>query len=384
MIMMHDFLSNNRRELESRCIAKADLRPAREATALQLSAGVPLFLDQLIRTLEAEQTETAASDSLRISGPSGGGTPVFSEMGTGAAEHGRQLFALRFSIDQLVHGYGDLCQSITDLAVERAAPFNVSEFRTLNRCLDNVIADAVTEYGYQRDQETAGEHASAVRHQLGSFANEMRDLTKTANLAFAALKAAHLGVAGATGTLLERSLSGLDSLIDAALAESSTPASGSPASDAFQLASMIKDVSQAADVEAQATGCRCLVSEVDPRLAVHADRKLISASVAALLRNAFRVSAPRSEIVLNAYASGDRILIDVKDGCGGLKPGDAEKMFPAGVSPGQASSGFGLGLSIARRDVESSAGSLTVRDVPGEGCVLTINRPRYLKEATDS
>ena len=52
-------------------------------------------------------------------------------------------------MDQVIHDYGDLCQAITELAFEQAAPFETKEFRTLNRCLDNAIADAVTEFTYQ-------------------------------------------------------------------------------------------------------------------------------------------------------------------------------------------------------------------------------------------
>ena len=55
--------------------------------------------------------------------------------------------ALGYTADQVVHDYGDLCQAITDLAFERDAPFAVDEFRTLNRCLDNAIADAVLTTG---------------------------------------------------------------------------------------------------------------------------------------------------------------------------------------------------------------------------------------------
>lgn len=40
-------------------------------------------------------------------------------------------------------------------------------------------------------------------------------------------------------------------------------------------------------------------------------------------------------------------------------------------------SGLGLGLSISRRSVEAYDGVLSVRDVPGTGCVFTINLPRY-------
>jgi hypothetical protein len=141
---MHAFLSNNRDELISRCKAKVAQRPKRAATAEQLANGVPLFLEQLTRTLEAE-VQGDVGKSLRISGASGGGATTLSEIGISAAEHGKRLLELGFTVDQVVHDYGDLCQAITDLAVERDAPFSVDEFRTLNRCLDNAIADAVTE-----------------------------------------------------------------------------------------------------------------------------------------------------------------------------------------------------------------------------------------------
>ena len=58
-----------------------------------------------------------------------------SEIGVPAARHGKELLALGFTVDEVVHDYGDLRQAITGLALERDAPFLVDEFRTLNRCL---------------------------------------------------------------------------------------------------------------------------------------------------------------------------------------------------------------------------------------------------------
>jgi len=73
----------------------------------------------------------------------------------------------------------------------------------------------------------------------------------------------------------------------------------------------------------------------------------------------------------------DRILIDVKDHCGGLPAGDAERMFQPFTQNGADKTGLGLGLSIARRSVEGSNGTLSVRDVPGTGCIFTVSLPRY-------
>ena len=97
-----------------------------------------------------------------------------------------------------------------------------------------------------------------------------------------------------------------------------------------------------------------------------------------LLQNAFKFTHPHSEVTLHAYSAGDRVLIDVKDNCGGLPAGFAQKMFEPFTQGSLDRSGLGLGLSIARRAVESDGGRLTVLDVPGKGCVFSVSLPRAL------
>lgn len=118
---MHKFLANNREELIARCKSKVAQRPRRAATEAQLANGIPLFLDQLMRTLQAQENGELG-ESFKISGAAGGDATSLSEMGLSAAAHGKALLGLGFSVDQVVHDYGDLCQAITDLAVEREAP----------------------------------------------------------------------------------------------------------------------------------------------------------------------------------------------------------------------------------------------------------------------
>jgi len=169
---MHNFLSSNRAELLSRCKSKVAQRPQRAATEQQLANGIPLFIEQLIRTLEAEEDDKTA-DSIRISGPSGGDSLALSEMGVGSAAHGKALLELGYTMDQVVHDYGDLCQAIMDLAFERDAPFAIGVFRTLNRCLDNAIADAVMEFSFQRDTQIARQQSlDATEHDVALKAYE--------------------------------------------------------------------------------------------------------------------------------------------------------------------------------------------------------------------
>lgn len=373
--MMHEFLTANRRALIERCRCKVAQRPAPLATAEELEHGIPLFLDQLIKTLRVEQTREPMR-SRKVSGPEDG-TQALSEIGETATLHGRELLQHGFTVDQVVHDYGDLCQAITGLAFEQNAPIETDEFRTLNRCLDNGIAVAVTEFNYQRDFLVAAKQAHAVNERLGFFAHELRNLINSATLAVIAIKEGNVGLTGATAAVLDRSLVGLRNLIDRSLSEVRTTAGMPVQHRLFSLANFIAETRISASLEAKIKGCRLSVSVVDPELAVDADRDLLCSAVGNLLQNAFKFTRPHTEVTLNAYAAADRILIDVQDNCGGLPSGDAETIFQPFTQSDDDKSGLGLGLSIARRGVEANEGILSVRDKPGSGCVFTIDLPRH-------
>jgi len=122
-------------------------------TATELLHGIPLFLDQLTDTLR-DEAASGSHDRFEVSV-----VPRDLRKRSGAAEieatagrHGSELLLKeRDSVDQVVHDYGDVCQAVTELALEENAVITTDEFRILNRCLDNAIADAVTEFERQRD-----------------------------------------------------------------------------------------------------------------------------------------------------------------------------------------------------------------------------------------
>ncbi|MBA3563201.1 MAG: HAMP domain-containing histidine kinase [Gammaproteobacteria bacterium] len=377
--MMYEFLIANRMELIGRCRAKVAQRSAPSATGEELEHGITLFLEQLIKTLRVEQTSEPMR-SRKVSGPSGGGgggKPVLSEIGETAAQHGRELLQHGFTVEQVVHDYGDLCQAVTDLAFEHNVPIEIDEFRTLNRCLDNAIAVAVTEFNYQRDFVAAGRQAHALNERLGFFAHELRNLLNTATLALTAIKAGNVGLGGATGAVLDRSLVGLRNLIDRSLTEVRMTAGVPVQNRLFSLADFIAEVKLSASLEAQVRECSLTISHVDPELAVDADRDLLFSAVGNLLQNAFKFTLPHTVITLNAYAAADRILIDVEDKCGGLPPDDAKKMFLPFTQGAADKTGLGLGLSISRHSIEANEGILSVRDIPDSGCIFTIDLPRH-------
>ncbi|MGJ7571540.1 sensor histidine kinase [Variovorax sp. RB2P76] len=371
---MRNFLTNNREELVLRCKSKVAKRPRRAATEQQLANGIPMFLDQLIRTFVAEDADKPA-ESIRISGPSGGDSLALSEMGVTATAHGKELLKLGYTVDQVVHDYGDLCQAVTDLAFERDASFAVEEFRTLNRCLDNAIADAVTEFSFQRDTQIARQQSLDATERFGFLVHELRNSLGTATLAIHALELGNMTVGGATGTVLKRSLSAMGTLISRALAE---VRSGAPEQrQTFSLAAFIKEAETAAQLVASAADCIFEVSPVDPLLAIRGNRELLLAALANLLQNAFKFTHPHTDVALKAYEFGEHVLIEVEDHCGGLPPGIAARMFAPFNQHSSDKSGLGLGLSIAHQSVEADLGTLTVRDMPGTGCVFAICLPRH-------
>jgi signal transduction histidine kinase len=374
--VFHIFLNENKAELIARCRSKVAQRPVPEATHEELEYGIPLFLEQLIATLRLERSADPML-SLEISGASGGGKAALSEIGASAALHGRELLQRGFTVDQVVHDYGDLCQAITDLAFERKESIDVDEFRTLNRCLDNAIADAVTEFNCQRDTVVADRQTQALNIRLGILSHELRSHLNSATLALYAIKSGDIGLKGATGAILDRSLVEMAKLIDLSLSEVRMTAGLESLHHLFSLSDFIAEIKLSASLQARLRKCSFIVSAVDAHLALDADRDLLLSAVGNLLQNAFKFTRPDTEVTLNAYGSGDRILIEVKDNCGGLTPGDAEKMFEPFSQRNEDKSGVGLGLSIAKRGVEANGGILSVRDLPGIGCVFTIDLLRH-------
>ena len=335
-----------------------------------------MFLEQLTRTLQAEE-EGDVPGGVRISGPAGGDSTALSQIGVTATAHGHALHELGYTVDQVVHDYGDLCQSITSLAVERDAPFSVDQFRTLNRCLDNAIADAVTEFSAQRDVSISREHLAGENERLGVLVHELRNSLQTATMAFIALESGTVPVGGSTGALVKRSLGALSRLLERTLGEVRAQAGATDVPHAFPLAAFIADAKSIAALGANARGCALAVPEVDAGIAIVGNRDHLLAALVNLLQNAFKFTRPDTEVTLLAYATAEFVSIDVKDHCGGLPSGFAEKMFKPFAQGNFDRSGLGLGLSIARRTIEAEGGSLTVRNMPGTGCIFTMSLPRY-------
>jgi len=218
----------------------------------------------------------------------------------------------------------------------------------------------------------------ASNERLGYFAHELRNQLNTAMLAVAAIKTGSVGLSGATGSVLDRSLIALRNLIDRSLADVRVTANMPARHQIVSVTDFIAEVKISASLDAHVRDGRFTVADVDPALSVSIDREMLFAAVGNLLQNAFKFTAAGTAVSLCAYASGEHLLIEVADHCGGLREGEAEKMFRPFSQTGTDKSGLGLGLLICRRSVEVNNGSVRVRNTPGTGCTFTIDLPLHL------
>ncbi|MEI9948774.1 MAG: HAMP domain-containing sensor histidine kinase [Pseudomonadota bacterium] len=334
-------------------------RPSEE----KLEHGVPLFLSQL-----ADALALPPSPSLSLARGDASSTKAITDS---AALHGHDLLRLGFTLAQVVHGYGDVCQVVTELAQEIGAKITVDDFHVFNRCLDDAIAGAVSAYGEQRERDIT--HQGSERQ--GVLAHELRNLLHVARLSFDALKHGKVGLNGSTAAVHERSLANLTALVERSLIEVRLEA-GKPRIERLSVFEFISEVGASAAIQAEARRIRLTVEPVAGNLVIDADRELLSSALMNLLQNAFKFTGANGSVSLATRATTNRVVLDVCDECGGLPAGRAEALFLPFTQASADRSGLGLGLSIALSAVRINGGDLSVRNIPGKGCVFTIALPR--------
>ena len=354
--MLYEFITLNREEIILRCRAKVATRSVPTPTDAEIDHGVPLFLDQLV-------------GSLRL------GLSSSPEMLSSAVLHGSDLLRQGFTVSQVVHDYGDVCQSITELAMETNAPISTADFHMLNGCLDNAIAGAVTQYGRERNQSTIDGGAVLENERLGFFTHELRNLIHTAMIAFEVVKSGNVGVAGSTGSVLYRSLVAARDLIGRSLAEVGLTR-GVQKRELILVSAFIEELTPAAALAANAKGITLTVMPVEDGLAIEADRQVLAAVMMNVLQNGFKFTRPRTTVTLRVGARAERVLLEIQDECGGLPDGDVDGLFHPFDQRSANRTGLGLGLAFSRWATEANDGRIYARTLPGVGCVFTVDLPR--------
>lgn len=356
--MLEEFLRTHRDAIISRTRTRSASRMHPAPKDDELAHGIPIFLEQLGTALRLARTSDLVDHE---------------SISSSAAHHGNDLLRLGLSIAQVVHAYGDVCQAVTEMAVELSAPISAEEFRTLNLCLDDAIAGAVTEHSRQREHAIA-EHGS---ERLGVFAHELRNLLNIAALSFEMIKSGQVPSGGSTGVMHERSLGRMRDLVDRSLADVRLDA-GIEHLERIEVAEFVEEVEIGAIILAKARNVSftATATAIDGGVTIKGDRQVLAAALTNLLQNAFKFTKPRTKVTLTARATTDRVFFEVEDECGGLPVGKVEELFQPFSQRGSDRSGLGLGLSICVKAAEANGGQMRVRDLPGKGCVFTLDLPR--------
>lgn len=357
--MLGRFIATNRREIIARCRARVLVRSAPRATEDEIEHGIPAFLDQLAAILKSKLH--SRSDVRRA-----------------ATTHGGHLLRGGFTVAQVVHDYRDVCHTITEMAIEQQATITTKEFQALNLCLDEAIAGAVTEFGRLREIMVTASASSKgdgrAAEDLGVLAHELGNLLGAATLATEALRSSNVGVSGSIGQVLVRALASMRDLIDRSSVVVRLK-TGLASPDPIVIGHFMEEVEVSAMLQANSYGHQFTVETRDARAVVYADRQILASIVMNLLQNAFKYTRPHTHVTLRTSTARNRILIEVEDECGGLPAGAAETLFEPYVQKSADHSGLGLGLSICRRGTEALGGTIQVRDLPGKGCVFTVELP---------
>ena len=215
--MLHEFLAAHRTALLEKSAVMSALQSARTEPQSDSCGRISIFLDQQIDILQLEEGAAAVSSKAGNTGKPRLHVPT-PELARSAASHGRELRSLGFTIEEVVRNYGGMCQAITTLAIDLDAGIMVAEFRTLNRCLDEGIAQAVVPY-------TSPELGRDGRTRTGSPKDDvlldalaaMFHHVETATAAIRVVRTGRVGLEGATGAVLDRSLKSLSMLIESAI-----------------------------------------------------------------------------------------------------------------------------------------------------------------------
>lgn len=384
--MLHEFLLKNEQEIlnmaEKKTLALAGVRPRSEL----LKKGLPIFYKQLLNVLlqnrgharssdvNQDSIVKAAAESDEPAMAMAAGRPDNAAVAKSAGLHGTELLRLGYTLSHVVHAYGAMCQSITELAITRNIIISSGEFRDLNLCLDVAIAGAVTEYQSIRNTQESNRE---VEH-LGFLAHELRNAIGTVKMAIELIKDGTVGFGGSTGQVLDRGVNRIEELIDRSLTEVRLRVDPSVRQESVSLIQIINQLMVTAEIEAKSKN-QILELSIDPTLVAEADQQLVYSAVSNLIQNALKYTHVGGKIQIRGAFAGKNIVIEVEDECGGLSD-RASELFKPFEQQHEDRKGLGLGLTIAQKAINLNKGTLGVRNLPGKGCVFTITLPKKFSE----
>ncbi len=354
--MLFEFLEENRIEILALAEEKTLKLAGTLSSSEELRRGLPVFFEHLILSLQKSNCEISEN-----------------KMVAGAADHGRELLHLHYTLSHVVHAYGAMCQAVTELAHRRKANISSKEFNILNMCLDIAIAAAVSEFQFRSVQVS---EEKEVQH-LGLLVHELRNALSSATVAAEMIKQGLVGASGSTAKVLHENLARMRDLIDRSISEVRMRTDPEVHIEKFALSVLVDQIFLTAKSEVHERA-QTLTNEIKSEIELETDRQLLLSAIANLTQNALKFTKHGGHIVLRSGGAGENVIIEIEDQCGGIPSQVVENLFKPFASGGFDQSGLGLGLTVVQRAVYLLQGKVTVRNSPGIGCAFQIEIPRKI------
>ena len=359
--MLYKFLVDNREKVLAETRKKVAGISESRPTSEESEKGLPAFYDHLLCEMKRESKglpKSADNSAERKHGQHS------------TSRHGMELSRLGYTVSQVVHGYGVLCQAVTEIAGAAHIPITAGEFSVLNLSLDVAIADAVT--GFTKHTETETDDSSK---RMGFLVHELRNALAAAIIAHSMVKKGLVGAGGSTNALLEKNLNRARDILDRSFSEVRMRNDKVVDLQPVPLLRIVEEVEATASEEARSRG-QSIKIKVDAHLSVSVDRHYMISALSNLVQNAIKYSKPDADIWIRSRETDKHVVLEVEDQCGGLPKGKSESLFRPFTQKNQDRSGLGLGLTISRQAVSLNGGALAVHDFPGKGCVFSITLPK--------
>jgi signal transduction histidine kinase len=336
-------------------------RIGREHVDKELSRGelwdhLPLFFDEVLTALRADEaTGTEA--------PTSNGS-------TASAAHGTQRLRVGFDLAEVIREYEILTECILDEVEAVGGSISTRAFRRVQALLNAGRARAILAYIERRDTEIA----RANSQHVAFIAHELRSPLMSAFLAVTALRKTERPEDEWALGMLARNLSALRELIDQVLTADRLAGQIQLRCESFDLRALLEQVIADAQLAAERRHVEIAV-QAPQGLPFNGDQRLLRSAIGNVLGNAVKFTHEESAINVRALRHDAGITIEVEDGCGGLPEGNTTEIFEPFVQRGDNRTGFGLGLAIVKQALEAHGGRVSVRNLPGKGCVFVLDLP---------
>jgi signal transduction histidine kinase len=337
-------------------------RIGREHVDQELSRGelwdhLPHFFDEVLAALRTEEGGSSA-EATATNGSAA------------SAEHGTQRLRVGFDLAEVIREYEILTECILDEVEATGGSISTRAFRRVQALLNAGRAQAIASYIGRRDAEMA----QATSQHVAFIAHELRSPLMSAFLAVAALRKTERPEDQWVLGMLTRNLNALRDLIDQVLTADRLAGQIPLRRKSFDLRALLEQVAAEAQLTAQRRQVHIALQAAEV-LPFNGDQRLLRSAMGNVLGNAVKFTHEGSTISVRAQRHDGGITVEVEDGCGGLPQGNTTELFEPFVQRGENRTGFGLGLAIVKQALEAHGGRVSVRNLPGKGCVFALELP---------